>query len=294
MIDLHMHTKYSDGTDTVIDLLKKANEINLEMISITDHDEVGAYLELDSIDINKYFSGKIIRGAELRSVYRGRAIEILGYGIDVKRIMDSKYITNVSGSKREEECLEILKNVGRKIGLKFDESIRIGKPHAFASGTFSREIFSHPENRSIIEEYGLVSEDGKNDFYRKGQSNPDSVFYIDESDHVFNPEVIINEIHEAGGLAFLAHPLVYHFENKLETICAFVKEYDIDGIECYHSLFSDEEIRGLLEICNKYNKYVSGGSDYHGTNKTDIELGVGRGNLKITYDMVSDWIDKVV
>ena len=58
MIDLHIHTKYSDGTDTLIELLKKAEQNNLELISITDHNTVKAYCELEKMNVKDYFSRK--------------------------------------------------------------------------------------------------------------------------------------------------------------------------------------------------------------------------------------------
>lgn len=62
MIDLHMHTKYSDGTDDIIEFLQKAEDNNLELISITDHNTVKAYFELEKININDYFSRKYSYG----------------------------------------------------------------------------------------------------------------------------------------------------------------------------------------------------------------------------------------
>ncbi len=66
MIDLHLHTTYSDGSDSVKELLEKAEQLNLEIISITDHDSVGAYLELEEHpEIRHKFSGEIIIGSEI-------------------------------------------------------------------------------------------------------------------------------------------------------------------------------------------------------------------------------------
>ena len=65
MIDLHMHSTNSDGTDSVIDLLKKAEEKNLDYISITDHDTCNGYDELEKIDVKEYYNGKIIPGIEI-------------------------------------------------------------------------------------------------------------------------------------------------------------------------------------------------------------------------------------
>jgi len=90
MIDLHLHTNYSDGTDTVKELLKNAESQKQDIISITDHDSVDAYNELENIDTRKLFSGKIIVGAELKTFYNGVPMEVLGYGIDYKKIKINK------------------------------------------------------------------------------------------------------------------------------------------------------------------------------------------------------------
>ena len=95
MIDLHTHTTYSDGTDTVKDLLRKANDVNLEIISITDHDDISSYKELENTNIDEYFNGKIIIGCEFTATFQDRLIEVLGYGFNYK-IVDtylSKFYT---------------------------------------------------------------------------------------------------------------------------------------------------------------------------------------------------------
>ena len=86
MIDLHVHTTYSDGADSLIEVLKKAEEMELSYISITDHDNCNAYKELKNIDIKKYYTGTIIPGIEIKCGYKGRLIEILGYKIDTEKM----------------------------------------------------------------------------------------------------------------------------------------------------------------------------------------------------------------
>ena len=72
MIDLHIHTTYSDGADNLIDVLKKAEKNKLEYISITDHDNCNAYKELKKINIRSYYTGNIIPGIEIKCGYKGR------------------------------------------------------------------------------------------------------------------------------------------------------------------------------------------------------------------------------
>ena len=86
MIDLHLHTNHSDGTDTVTELLEKAEELKLEIISITDHDTVEAYKELENSEIRNKFSGEILPGVEIKAIYDNHNIEVLGYGINPNNI----------------------------------------------------------------------------------------------------------------------------------------------------------------------------------------------------------------
>ena len=103
MIDLHMHTNHSDGTDSVEELLKNAEKQNLELISITDHDQVSAYYELEeNPSLRNLFSGKIIVGSELKTYFDKVPIEILAYGFDYKKIK----IHRINIEKMQKEVLE--------------------------------------------------------------------------------------------------------------------------------------------------------------------------------------------
>ena len=90
MIDLHIHTTHSDGTDTIKQVLIKANELDLEVISFTDHNTCIVYEELEKINISKLYKGKIIVGCEFTTSFNNKIIEILGYGFNYKEI--SKFL----------------------------------------------------------------------------------------------------------------------------------------------------------------------------------------------------------
>lgn len=295
MIDLHMHSIHSDGTYNPIELLQKAEKTGLEIISITDHDNIDAHVELKNIDVKKYYNGIVITGIELKTVYKSVAIEILGYGVNVEKTKELMNIQSETKRKAQIKYLEHLKSVGKKIGLKFKETVQVGDENIWAGLTFVNSIDKTGVNKEIVEKYN-IGLDGET-FYRKCQSNPDNVFYIDEEKDMLSPKEIIEEIHNAGGIAFLAHPLIYpwgEMEKQLEIVEEFIKEYDIDGIECYHSLFSKEGTEKILKLCDKYNLYKSGGSDYHGIYKPYIELGTGKeNNLNISKDLVLEWINKI-
>lgn len=81
MIDIHCHTTNSDGADNTIELLKKAQEKGITLLSITDHDTTKAYFDIDNININEYYNGKIITGIEINCVFDNVKIEIKAHAI---------------------------------------------------------------------------------------------------------------------------------------------------------------------------------------------------------------------
>ena len=293
MIDLHMHTLHSDGTDTVEELLINAENHGLEIISITDHDSVDSYKILEDEKIRKLFSGKIIIGAELKTHYNGIPIEVLGYGVDYKTLRIHKMDLQMI----QENALKEFKRKGKELGFKFDDSISIdviNPTRRFASFTFAIEIFKYEENKKLL--FSMGPECDEATFYRVHASNKNSVFYSDETMYYISYEETIKRIHAAGGLAFLAHPLLYPYENdnKFDEIEKILKKYELDGLECEYSLFNEKERAEIKSLCRKYNKYISGGTDYHAKNKPNIEIGRGiDGNIQIGKKLIEDWINKV-
>lgn len=292
MIDLHIHTNHSDGTDTVEELLRKAEEIKLDIISITDHDSVDSYFEIEeSSKIRRLFNGKIIVGTELKSVWDRVPIEIIGYGIDYKNLK----IHKVDDEKLQKEVLEKLKKVAKELGLKYDEKNtyidRNNPEKQWGAFTIGTELLKYEENAEIIKEIGEFT---PTNFFRVHQSNKKSPFYVDETFASLNANEVIKRIHEAGGLAFLAHGYIYPFDDKDKTIEEILRTTDIDGMECIYTEFSEEEKNKAIELCKKYNKYMSGGTDYHAKNKPHIELGTGKNNnINIDKSFIKAWEDKV-
>lgn len=102
---------------------------------------------------------------------------------------------------------------------------------------------------------------------------------------------VIDIIHKAGGKAFLAHPFEYRIPDTMKFIEDLRKEAELDGIECLHPSSVDDDKKDILVAYAKENHlYISGGSDYHGTPKPDIEIGVGKGNLSISKEIIEEWV----
>jgi predicted metal-dependent phosphoesterase TrpH len=287
MIDLHIHTKYSDGTDDVITILKKAEKLGLDAISITDHDTCKAYDELTNINVPNYYSGKIIPGCELICIHEGIPVEILAFNIDTAFL--SQWLNNQNHEenyrKAQERQLDQLKESAKKIGLIFDPSLKLPSKR-FAADILCCELRKYKYNFNILPKKILLDSVA---FYRQYVCNPNSPLYFNESNHKPPIQEVIQAIKQAGGLAFLAHLFIYLTEDKksfLESIC---NTCNIDGIEVYYSTYTKEETKFLANFCQKNNLYMCGGSDYHGTLKPGISLGTGFGNLHVPKEAIAPW-----
>lgn len=291
MIDLHIHTTYSDGTCSIKEILEKAEKLKLDYISITDHDTVKGYDELNKLDIGKYYSGKIINGVELKGIYRNRTIDILGYDIDIKKMskwLDDFYKEN-SRDKIQTKYLKTLYDRVKKNGVKvipFDE-IKWNPENDWANVVIYDEITKFEENKKVLPEE--IFEDYEI-FRQKYCYNEKTIFYLDKSEDFPKVKQVVDIIHECGGKAFLAHPFIYRWiENKEKFILEMINEYGLDGVECYYSKFSEENIKTAERLAIENHKFRSGGSDYHGLNSPGIELGTGKGNLKVETDIIKQW-----
>lgn len=292
MIDLHIHTKYSDGTYTVKEVLQKAEELKLKYISITDHDNCKAYDELKNLNITDYYSGKVIQGIELKCLYNSRLIEILGYNYN-KEILENwlnEFYKNRQRKDTQKKYFNILYDACIKIGLIMNpkETIKWNPENDWASVTVYQELKSHEENKE------KVPEDFWNDFTtftKKYCADMEGPFYIDKKDDYPSLKEAIKAVRDAGGIVIVAHAFIYKWaKDKEEFIKDLHQNYEIDGFECYHSSFSEEQIEYILKYCKENNLLMSGGSDCHGENKPGINLAVGKGNLKIDKKIIKDWI----
>lgn len=289
MIDLHTHTTYSDGTDTVKDLLRKANDVNLEIISITDHDDISSYKELENTNIDEYFNGKIIIGCEFTATFQDRLIEVLGYGFNYK-IVDtylSKFYTEDFNKKVRITLFNRLINKLKEHKLIYNENIILASiNNKFYMVPIYNELIKYKENKEILNE-NIFNTYG--DFIRKGIYNPNSKLFLNHIEFKPNINEIIDLIHLAGGVAFLAHPFQYKFEDTYEFLEDIFSKTKLDGVECFYTTFNKEQTNYLLDFAKEKKLFISGGSDYHGLNKNNYNLGIGRGNLNINKDILLNW-----
>ena len=295
LIDLHIHTTNSDGTDTPIQILKLAEEKGLKYISITDHDTCKSYYDLKEVNISEYYSGKVINGVELKCIYKGRNIDVLGYKFDLDKMNNwlKEFYKEKTRIKTQTKYFDILYNVCEKLNLTISkkEDIVWNPEFDWASVTIYHELEKYKEENKdklpedIWESFTVFS--------KKYCADKNGPWYIDKSKDYPSIEEGIRAIKDAGGLVFMPHLFIYKWaKDKEEFINDIIDNYDIDGIECYHSQFDESNIEYMLKITEEKNLLRSGGTDYHGKNKPGLEFATGFNNfLHIDEKIIENWVE---
>lgn len=288
MIDLHTHSIYSDGTMTPIEILKEAEKKKVSILSITDHDSVGAYKSLEKENISKYYSGHLIVGAELNCIYKKSRIELICYNFDYKKV--DKYLSNYYSKdkvlKRKKEELATLIKLCQKNNIKLSENIPINDNMVLDN--LYDDIIKYDENKAHFSGQKFPS---KTQFFRICVGD-DTFFLYNENKTLPPAQEISKLIKENGGQVFLAHPYVYDLKDHIDFINALYNDKIIDGLECYHSNFTKEQIQTLINYCHKKNLLMSGGTDFHGSKYPNINLATGYNNtLFIPEEITKNWLN---
>lgn len=252
-IDLHSHTKFSDGYFTPQELLEKVSEKNISVLAITDHDTVDAIPS--AITLAKNFGITIVPGVELSSQDGERDLHILGYFVDIENEEFKKYLTlfKFERIKRAERIIKKLNTLGFPITiedvLSLSETSVVGRPHI----------------ADALVKLGIVKS-----FYEAFQKFLGNNSPAYEKKYYVSPANAIKIIHDAGGIAVIAHPGAL----PEETIGNLIKD-DIDGFEIYHPAHSSEQMKYYEGITTNYFLYGTGGSDFHGGTRSDTN-NIGR------------------
>ena len=291
MIDLHTHTINSDGDFTTEETIKEAGENGIDILSITDHNNINAYDDLKNIPIEKYYKGRIITGTELEFAKDGRLFDMLGYGINLNIIKNTNIIKKGmihSTIEGETKILNKLKNICDKLEIKYSKDLSIKTSNNMANDVLLDDILKYKENKNKLNELGIKD---RSTFYRGHFCEPESPFYINQAVGKYDVNYVVKVIRDAGGKAFLAHPFVYKLPNLKEFLDELVSNNLLDGIECEHRKHTDEQIEWIKNYCDEHGLLKSGGSDRHTSNH---KIGHSNNNQKIIEEnLIKDWIDKI-
>lgn len=292
MIDLHCHTVYSDGSDTPAALIQKAEKIGLTVLSITDHNAIGAYEDPGFREALDSFHGILIPGIEVTCMFEGEVVEVLGYGYDLekmKKILPDHVLTFEDKQKKE---YDLILQAMRKAGARLDPEKIVYDPKKESSRkAFLNELNRHSENASLF--LDPESRTRSRIFTRKEIYNPESPLYVDEQSLYPAVKEAADMIHEAGGIALLAHLYEYASADLLyQRMEELIRDNHLDGLECRHSCFTREQAERLETFCDTHSLLKSGGSDYHGLRKPDVILG-NKADMLVPESFIDSWPEKI-
>lgn len=290
LIDLHIHTTYSDGAFTVEDILKEAEKRNIATISITDHNTIEAYNHIKKINAKQLYTGDIIPGVEINCFFQNFRIELLGYNFNnfgfLEKWLKSHFSTEKEVHFRTREYEKLLKKME-------DNHIVNNYPTQYNPKGYLPHTLIYNELKTSERNKAYLSKeewDDFNIFFRTATIDKNSLFYIDYSDILPSAMEVSNIIKKSGGKVFLAHVFSYNMDNHTGFIDDLVKCKVIDGIEVFYYAFSEEQSKTLYSYCKGNNLYISGGSDFHGNNiKKCVDLGVGFGSLNVPDCILEEW-----
>ena len=248
LVDLHIHTYYSDGTMSPKEVVEDAKRKNLGIIAITDHDVLDSYEEL-KVEAEK--AGIIaIRGVEIDSIFEGHLVHLLAYKFE-----DNEKLFKLINHAKEQlletsiELIRRMENDYEGISLEDYNSYEYER----RKGGWKGIHYLH--DRKITE--GLF--DGVK-FYGKYDCGHEKFAFPSVGE-------VCNTVHDANGYVVLAHPCNYYSNKNKEEILEkleILKNLGIDGVECYYPANSDLLTNTCLEFCKDNNLIITAGSDGHG------------------------------
>lgn len=271
LIDLHVHSTYSDGTLTPYELAKLAKDTGLTAFALTDHDTVDGIP--DALSACQEFEIELIPGIEFSTEYQGKDIHIVGLELDWKspRFLSEVHLFQDSRNIRNRKMIAKLHDLGN-IDISWEQM----------EAAFGKAIWTRAHFARYLKDHGYVKE-MKEAFSR--YIGDDCPYFVPREK--VSPAQAVRLIRSTGGIPILAHPLLYRLtEEGLLTLIEELKNAGLLGIEALYSTHTPEEESFVLRLARRQGLLISGGSDFHGSNKPSISLGTGRGNLKIPYELL--------
>ena len=270
IVDLHVHSTESDGTLTPEDLVAEAKKAELAAFALTDHDTcqgVGKAMPLAaSAGI------ELIPGIELSTDYHGKEVHIVGLYIDIENEQLLKKTTEYRKCRSERNALMVEALQKEGLSITMEELVAENPDCVITRANIARFLYEHGQIKSVREAFDrYIGDHCKCYVGRLKVASTDAVRLIKE----------------AGGTAILAHPLLYGLSNtNLQKMIDALKPVGLDGLEAIYSTYTTGEEQQMKRLARENGLLISGGSDFHGSNKPDIALGRGRGHLYIPYSVL--------
>ena len=265
-IDLHLHTTHSDGSLRPSDVLTLAKHANVSALAITDHDITTGIPE--AMAAGEELGIDVIPGVEISSFDGKSELHILGYWVQWDEPVFNQRLARLRESRhrRNPLIMERLREAG--LDVTYDEvrslagTESVGRPH------IAQLLMQKKYVTSAKEAFDRYLAEGKPAYVARELPTPTEA---------------ISWIREAKGVAVLAHPTwVKESGEGLRTCVSALKEAGLGGVEVHYSTHTKSQTSQYLELARRLDLLVTGGSDFHGITKPDIEVGTGRGGLKVS------------
>ncbi len=271
-VDLHVHSTYSDGTLTPAELVKHAKTLDISAFALTDHDTAEGVDE--AVKAGNELGVEVVPGVELSTHYDSKEIHIVGLYIDytdksLKKELDSSRNSRENRNRRICECFAEL-----GIDVPYDEMLKLYPDAVITRAHFADYLVKKCIIKSRNEAFERYLGDNRPCYVRREKMQPARAIEL---------------IKNAGGIAILAHPVLYHLgSEQMNKLIEYLCDSGISGLEAIYSTYSTGEELQMRRLASKHNLLISGGSDFHGDNKPDIEMGIGRSKLFVPYEILEN------
>lgn len=270
-IDLHTHTCKSDGSYTPTELVDYAIKKNLAAVAITDHDSIEgldeAVAHAAALRERGLPSVEVVPGIEFSTKYEKQDVHIVGLYISYERDAFQSALGSFVDSRvnRNRKMCENLQGAG--IDITYEKLLAM----------YPDAVITRAHYASYLLEHGYVK--SRQDAFARYLGDHTKYFVPREK---VTPSQAVELILKADGVPILAHPPLYHMGNdRLDTLVSSLKADGLMGIEVFYSTYSNQDVRDMRRLSEKYDLLVSGGSDFHGANKPGLDLGCGYGRLYV-------------
>ena len=269
LIDLHTHSTASDGSESPAELVRRAKEIELRGIALTDHDTVSGLREFAAAAEKEDIDA--IPGVELSTLLFSKELHIVGLFIDPETPELLDLLERMRRGRETRNREMILKLSAAGFDVSYEELLReaggesIGRPHIAAM--------------LLRKGYFKTMQDAFDQYLKRGCR-----CYVPRT--LPEPAEAIRTIHAAGGLAIWAHPVSGQPGERgfARKMLRKLVPAGLDGVEVCYSMFSEHQTRMMKELAEAEGILKSGGSDFHGANQPNIGLGCGCGNLAVPFE----------
>ncbi len=253
MYDLHLHSTYSDGDQSVTELVAAAAEAGVHGISVTDHN--GLWGDAEASAAAAQHDLEYISGIEISARAHGADLHILGYshGWQVQVLVAGLQNTRSGYERRAKRMIELCTEAGYELTINDLTHARSHQQQPVYMAYDVGRMLTHKHGLTVAEARKLTSHGG--------------LCHVPYGEWALSPQAAVDLIHDAGGIAVFAHPGTVSYEEgdeTLNTILAELVAATVDGLEVYHPFHDSVTTAHLQQYAQQHKLVVTGGSDWHG------------------------------